>query len=168
MMTPILGLIASARDGGHYAMAYPDYSKQNLETMSTIYGIRDAALRVAAERSAERSAVARDRLVLALGLMALIIGTVAATTILFGRKLVAPLIALTEVIVQIARGARDVAIPFSRRRDEIGEIAGALGILLESARTADRLAAEQQDAARARAARGETLDTLTRGFQSRV
>jgi methyl-accepting chemotaxis protein len=168
MMKTILGLIASARDGGHYATAYPDYSKQNLETMGTIYGIRDAALRVAAERSAERSAAARDRLVLALGLMALIIGTVAATTILFGRKLVAPLIALTEVIVEIARGARDVAIPFSRRRDEIGEIAGALGILLESARTADRLAAEQQEAARARAARGEKLDILTRGFQSSV
>lgn len=168
MMKTLLDLIATARDSGRYTMGYADYSNRNVAAMATIYGIRDAALRVAAERAAERSTGARDRLVLALGLMLLIVGTVVATTILFGRKLVAPLIALTGVIVDVAGGARNVTIPFAQRKDEIGEIAVALGVLLESARSADQLATAQQEEARAKAARGEKLDALTSEFQSNV
>jgi methyl-accepting chemotaxis protein len=168
VMSKMERLIATGRGDGHYGLTSPEYRKMNVDALATIAGIRDGAIKVAAERSAERSTAARDRLLLALGLIALIIGTVIATTILFGRKLVAPLIALTGVIVEIARGARDIAIPFGQRKDEIGEIAGALGVLMESARNADRLALEQKEADRAKAARGERLATLTRDFQASV
>lgn len=161
-------VIAVGRRDGQYAITSPQYRKMNVDALSTIAGIRDAALKVAAERSAERSVDARNRLLIALTLIALIIGTVVATTILFSRKLVAPLITLKGVIVEIAGGARDAVIPFVQRKDEIGEIAGALGVLMESARTADQLAAEQQDAVRARAARSEKLDTLARDFEASV
>ena len=161
-------VIAAGRDNGRYPITSPEYRKLNVDALATIGGIRDAAVKVAAERSAERSAAARDRLFLALGLIALIIGTVIATSVLVSRKLVAPLITLTGVIVEIAGGARGIAIPFGHRKDEIGEIAGALGVLMESARTADKLVAAQQDAARAKAARGEKLDTLTHNFQASV
>jgi methyl-accepting chemotaxis protein len=162
------GVIAAGRSDGHYSITSPEYRKLNIDALATIAAIRDAALQVAAERSADRSAAARDRLLLAVGLIALIIGTVTVTTILFGRKLVTPLIVLTGVIVEIARGTRDIVIPFGRRKDEIGEIAGALGVLLESARTADRLAIEQHEAARTEAARGAKLATLTRDFQASI
>jgi methyl-accepting chemotaxis protein len=161
-------VMAAGRSNGEYPITSPQYRKMNVDSLSTIGGVRDAALKVASERSAERSVGARDRLSVALGLISLIIGTVAATTILFRRKLITPLIMLTGVIVMIARGARDIVIPFGHRKDEIGEIAGALGVLLESAGTADRLVAEQQEAARAKAARGEKLDSLTRTFQASV
>lgn len=167
-MTTMTEVLAAGRSNGQYAIASPQYRKMNVDALNTIVGIRDVALKVAAERSADRSGSARDRLLVALGLIALIIGTVAATTVLFGRKLVTPLIVLTGVIVEIARGARDIVIPFGQRKDEIGEIAGALGVLLESARTADRLALEQQEAAQLKAARGEKIDGLIRGFQASI
>ncbi len=168
MMTVMRDVIAAGRDHGRYTITSPEYRKLNVPALDTIVGIREAALDVAAAGAAERNAGTRNRLVLALGLIALIMGTVAATTVLFGRRMIRPLIALTGVVVEIARGRRDIVIPFERRKDEIGEIAGALGVLLESARTADRLGAEQQDASRAEAARGQRLATLTRDFQAGV
>ncbi|HTH96422.1 MAG TPA: methyl-accepting chemotaxis protein [Stellaceae bacterium] len=157
--------LAIALKDGKYTMPYGQFSPPIVKAMNTIYGVRSAALKVASAQAAIREADARNRLLMAIGVMALIVCVVATISILFRRRLILPLLSLTRTVAEIAGGARDIAIPFVGRRDEVGEIAHALNGLLGNARTAERLAAEREVEAQAKQVRGEKLEQCTREFE---
>ncbi|HTH97858.1 MAG TPA: methyl-accepting chemotaxis protein [Stellaceae bacterium] len=160
--------IEIAHHDAKFTTTYGEFTKAFVPAISTIYGVRDAALHLAIDRATARMDHARSQLVIAIGLMVLIIGLVTAISIYFRRRLVLPLVELTMVIMRIAEGARDLAVPHTGRKDEIGEIAGALGDLLDKARHADRLAAEREVENLAKQARAEKLEQLAGSFEAAV
>jgi methyl-accepting chemotaxis protein len=86
--------------------------------------------------------------------------------ILFDRRVVDPLVALTAAIRRLAAGDRETAVPAGARHDEIGEIAGALETLRQNAIEAARLEAESHAQAEARQARAAGIEALTRSFDA--
>jgi methyl-accepting chemotaxis protein len=79
---------------------------------------------------------------------------------LFSSRLVTPLVRLTDVMTRLAAGKLDTAVPASKRRDEIGAMAGALAILAAKGAEGNRVAAaraEEQDVKLDRARRVDAL-----------
>jgi methyl-accepting chemotaxis protein len=161
-------LVEHANTDGVFDTDYGTFKTRYISDMSSIYEVRDAALAEQASLARQRADNGRLRLMLASGFMVVIIGVVAAVTWMFQQRMVLPLVAIKNVIVEIAGGARDISVPYLARHDEIGEIAGAVGSLLESARTADRLTQQEQAEARIKLLRSEQLEAFTKDFESRV
>ena len=106
-------------------------------------------------------------IVSATGMLAALI-IVVIVLILINRRVIRPLTELTDNIGRIATGARDLVVPYRDRTDEMGKLAGAIGILQENSAEADRLTAAQEAARRTTERRAATLETLTRGFETKV
>jgi methyl-accepting chemotaxis protein len=163
-----LPYVAAARSDGKYPTDLASFDGPQVKALSALYGVRDAALSVALDRSLARSAAAWDWVVLLGTMLAVILAALAGIALLLRQRLVRPLIGLTGVVVQIAGGRRDIAVPHGGRADEIGDMSGAIATLLQTAREADRLSAEQTAAREAREMRANQMDTLVHGFEAKA
>ena len=79
-----------------------------------------------------------------------------------------PIRAMTAAMLRLAERDMAVAIPGTERKDEIGGMAGAVQVFKDNMITADRLAAEQEAGRAGRERRAAQVDTLVRGFESKV
>jgi methyl-accepting chemotaxis protein len=84
------------------------------------------------------------------------------------RGISGPIAAMTTAMRRLADRDMAVVIPGVGRGDEIGGMAGAVQVFKDSMMTADRLAAEQEQARAGREKRAAQVDTLVRGFEERV
>jgi methyl-accepting chemotaxis protein len=84
------------------------------------------------------------------------------------RGISGPIAAMTAAMRRLADRDMAVVIPGVGRGDEIGGMAGAVQVFKDSMMTADRLAAEQEQARAGREKRAAQVDTLVRGFEERV
>jgi methyl-accepting chemotaxis protein len=75
-----------------------------------------------------------------------------------------PIAGMTEVMTRLSSGDKDVAVPDSERRDEIGQMAQAVSVFKEGMIRADRLAADQAGAQRAKEARAQRLESSVSRF----
>jgi methyl-accepting chemotaxis protein len=85
-----------------------------------------------------------------------------------GRGIAGPVIAMTAAMQRLADGDHGTAIPAQGRTDEIGEMAGAVGVFKENMITAARLAAEQAAESEAKLRRAQRVDELTKAFEAKV
>ncbi|GFZ90921.1 hypothetical protein GCM10011497_20950 [Elstera cyanobacteriorum] len=83
------------------------------------------------------------------------------------RQIIARLLATTKVMRALADGDRAVAVP-PVSSDEIGSMAAALHVFKDNALRADALAAAEEAALTARAARAEALEQLTGSFDRAI
>src|SRR5262249_8316063 len=105
---------------------------------------------------------------LALGLVVLTICAAAAGTWWFNRRVVTPTGQITETILALADGNRDVQVPLQDRTDELGQMAQAIETLRRNAIQAE---ADSQDALaeqQVRASRGATLESSARDFETQI
>ena len=68
----------------------------------------------------------------------------AAAGLLFARTIVKPIVAMTGAMLKLAEGDKAIAIPAVGRKDEIGQMAGAVQVFKDNAIKAEALAAEQE------------------------
>jgi len=87
----------------------------------------------------------REFLLIAVGGILLL--SVGSLWLAFGSVAV-PLHRVSQAIVRISEGAYDTPVPSTRKNDEVGQIWGAIAILKDRAREADRLTREKLDEAR--------------------
>ncbi|MGA3400760.1 MAG: methyl-accepting chemotaxis protein [Acetobacteraceae bacterium] len=86
-----------------------------------------------------------------------------------GRRIVAPIISLTNVTHRLADGDLSVAIPGMDRRDEIGTMAAAVLVFKDNMTETERLRAEQEAAKlRAAAEQKAALHGMADGFETQV
>lgn len=100
----------------------------------------------------------------AIGLSALL----CAVGLPLARGLARPLLAMTHAMTQLAAGNIDTRIPARDRRDEIGDMANAVGVFKEAIiakQAADAAAAADADS---KMRRVSLIDTLTRGFEDNM
>ncbi|WP_038972114.1 methyl-accepting chemotaxis protein [Bradyrhizobium genomosp. III] len=121
-----------------------------------------------AARTAEESLRASIKLWMwvALGCSILLVGSVSFFT---GRSISTALIAMVRAMTGLAKGDMSVAIPGVGRKDEIGEMAGAVEVFRSNMVEADRLRAEQAEAdARRREQRKLDMQRLADTFEGAV
>ncbi|MBP0447333.1 HAMP domain-containing protein [Roseomonas sp. SSH11] len=130
--------------------------------------LRDAALDAAVEQGDASAAAARSRMIgsLALALLALLLA--AGGVVLLLRRLVAPVRELTADVGRIAAGELEIDLHHRGRRDEVGEMAGAIEVLRVNSVAQRRLEAEAEAARALREARAARMEALVRGFQERA
>ncbi len=102
-----------------------------------------------------------------LSLGALILGIALAW--LIGRGIARPVVAMTAAMQKLAGGDTKVEVPAQGRRDEIGQMAGAVEVFKHNMIEADRLRAEQeQSKARAEAEKKATMNKMADEFEASV
>ncbi len=88
---------------------------------------------------------------------------------LLGRAIAGPVVAMTGAMQKLAAGDKDVAVPAQGRRDEIGQMAGAVEIFKQNMIEADRLRGEQEAAkSRSEADKRAAMDKMADEFESSV
>ncbi|SCB55650.1 methyl-accepting chemotaxis protein [Bradyrhizobium shewense] len=129
---------------------------------------KNVSQRYDAAKAAEESMRASIKLWMwvALGCSILLVGSVSFFT---GRSISTALIAMVRAMTGLAKGDMSVAIPGVGRKDEIGEMAGAVAVFKTNMAEADRLRAEQAEAdARGRAQRKADMQRLADTFEGAV
>ncbi|MFY8095838.1 MAG: ATP-binding protein [Niveispirillum sp.] len=112
----------------------------NLEIVTQMAAEDGYRFRLSAEETIRKAADQTTLLIAAL--FTLVVGI----TIALIRNIVTPLNRLTRTTIQLAGGNMDVAVPHTSRRDEIGSVAGALGVF-KGAMEVVREAQEKAEAA---------------------
>jgi methyl-accepting chemotaxis protein len=124
-----------------------------------------ADFRAATEQAAALNAQTRMIVFGAIVLTAIIAFLVAAY---IGRRVVAPISAMTGTMLALSGGQKDAIIPATDYSNEIGQMAKSVEVFKNSMLEAQRLAEEQAAAQRAQLARAETLSALTQNFNRDV
>ena len=101
-----------------------------------------------------------------LGLASIVVGIVLSVVI--GVSIVRPIRGLTGVMRRLADKEMSVEIDQQHRKDEVGEMAGAVQIFKANMILADELAAAQEDERKAKEQRAATLETLITGFEAQI
>jgi len=111
--------------------------------LQSIVGLRNTALSESQNRA--EAEVSRAYLNLGLGgLLVLVTGAALLRVIMvMQRQVLTPLFTLTETVTVLAQGQRDQCVPFIERKNEIGQMAGAIENLRLKAIEADQLHEEQ-------------------------
>jgi methyl-accepting chemotaxis protein len=157
-------VMTAGRGDGKYPFDVLDYRRGHVPGMNSILLIRDAALETARELVDNQRSAAYLQLMTALAVVALVFVAMAGVVIVFGRRIVLPLIGMTAVVTRIADQNLDVVVPAQDRTDEIGEMAKAIETLRVNAIEANRMAAENAGQQAARQARAERIETLANAF----
>jgi len=97
-------------------------------------------------------------LLLAVAGGALLMGALALAFVISG--VVRPLGGMTDAMKRLAQGEQDVTVPSVGRRDEIGDMAGALQIFQENAARVRALEEQERAAAAARLARAQSMEAV--------
>ncbi|WP_413205485.1 methyl-accepting chemotaxis protein [Rhodospirillum sp. A1_3_36] len=179
----IVGVAALSQDIKAYVDLFRRIEALSKETTETMDGDMQtarqsimAALDGLAGRSTETQFARQGKVVTFVGRMQDIQLVVAAIGVIFG-VLVAWGIGgsvsrgigrMTEAMLALARGAREVEIPFAQRRDELGAMAGALEVFKRTAEEAERLAVEDRARAEQREAVRQRVDREISTFDSRM
>jgi len=154
-----------AQTGGTPPMAIGPWREWTTAMLQNTLSIRDAAIEVGAERTAQAHAQALTAFVFAL---ALGIGTmvlIGLLAVLFDRRVVTPMARLTDAVGRVARGELDVQAPAAGHVEEIQAMAGAVALLRTNALEARRVADEAEAAHAAREERTARIEQLALAFE---
>ncbi len=164
----IQALVAAGRAGNAYPMTLDEYSRFGPPATRIPYDLRDAALTDALERARADRAAASWNLAVAVALGFALALLIAGTAWLVLRRVVAPVVALTGTVAQLADGRHDVIVPNRGRQDEIGHMAEAIEVLRTNAITAGEVARAAAAEQAAKVARAERAEALIRGFEADI
>ena len=136
---------------------------------TNLFEIEQAATaqEAAVESKVQQRAAVSTQLSIGLSLAAAVIGALLA--LLIGRSIVRPLKSMTAAMHRLASGDLNTEIPARGRKDEIGEMAGAMDVFKKNAVEAERLSreAEERDARQAEEKR-RTMNELADSFEASV
>lgn len=142
----------------------------------TVNGIGEAveALIGLEIKAVDEAAKRLDRLIsngslalMAVGVASLVIAAALAFLVI-DRGLVKPLLQLVGVTRSLADGNVDVEIVGTNRRDEIGELAGAMTVFRQNAAERERLEAVAREEQAEQSARQARVEDLTSGFRAEI
>jgi diguanylate cyclase (GGDEF)-like protein len=148
-------IVAAGRAGADYPVTAIVFGQQLTGTVPALLELRDVALAAARARVAQQRLIALFNLIIAAVVLALTVVTMGIVLMVLQRRIVSPMLALTEVIGRIARLDLDVLVPARNRADEIGRMAVAVETLRLGA-----IAGEENKAQITRLARHDTLTGL--------
>ncbi|WP_375779446.1 methyl-accepting chemotaxis protein [Bradyrhizobium sp. ma5] len=160
--------LPAGRTDGNYSIGVDQLAAEIVPALQTFLALRDAALTEATERAGTARDQALVMLLLASAAILVLLGVLAGVAVMLRRRVIVPLAALTETVVQLAAGRHDVAIAPGGRSDEIGAMASSL-LVFKDALIAQRASNEAAASeAEAKIRRGQRVDSITREFEAVV
>ena len=136
MRTRILNALLTGR---HTPVTPAEQRDLNTPGLESLMAVASSAFAEASARAAREAAVAQRQLVEALAVMVLAIILGLGANLFVGAQVLQPIGRVTEAMRAVADGDLDVAIPDADRRDEVGELARALGVFRASARAKQQM-----------------------------
>jgi len=100
---------------------------ESVKKLSSLLRVAEISLQAAKEYAIEQNARAQRNLFLQLGVLALAIAISVTMMLMITRRITNPLVMVQQVMMQIAGGNFNVAVPKTDRKDEIGQIISAAG-----------------------------------------
>jgi signal transduction histidine kinase/CheY-like chemotaxis protein len=135
----ILTALAQGRRSPLTAAAWIDASDPGLESL--IEG-SNVALALAGEHAARQAAAARIDFYWSVALMGTVLAFSALAGLVLTRRIVRPMTLVTGTVRAVAEGNLDCDIPYAERSDEVGQLARALAVFRDNARTKRRMESE--------------------------
>ncbi|HEV7877360.1 methyl-accepting chemotaxis protein [Bradyrhizobium sp.] len=171
-----LNLKRYSRDFAGWVSGAQDVARAEADIMKTFSGfeplVTDALKeidRLAAMADASEMGLREAMKTRMAGALALAALMMCALSLLLGRAISQPISAMTTALTKLAGGDFNVVLPGLRRRDEIGEMAGAARIFKDNMIETERLRAEQLADQQAQSLqRREERLRLASGFQNAV
>lgn len=98
-----------------------------------------------------------------------LLALMALAALVIQRRMIAPVTAMTRVMRELAAGKRDVALPETRRQDEIGQLADTVRAFHASLGETETLRLAQDAERQAQDIRRKTeMDSLAQAFEARI
>ncbi|WP_440979559.1 methyl-accepting chemotaxis protein [Sphingomonas pseudosanguinis] len=140
-------MIERARTDPQGAQAWIRANSEAVRVTAILKPVRDLRAKTVeamkASRATRQVAVSTGKWSLGIGGIVLI-GVALAMSMLLSRVLGRPIVALTGVMDQLARGRNDVTVPDAERGDELGSMSRAVAVFRDAAVAKQRADAEQQ------------------------
>ncbi len=153
-------------------LAVIDSEKALSQTFATVDPVLEqlaekaaASFRAEVDRAASLSASTRWLVFAAIAITALLAFAIAA---FIGRRIVAPIGAMTNAMKELSSGRQDTEIPATDYANEIGQMAKSVEVFKNAMLESQRLAREQAEAQRAQALRAQKMSDVTHGFNRDV
>ncbi|CAK0757666.1 methyl-accepting chemotaxis protein [uncultured Gammaproteobacteria bacterium] len=125
-------LLQSGGSSGNYDLDVGEWRRLTQTMLQTIMNIRDVAVSEARQLSETKHDRAVTEVSITAGLLFLVLLTLAVVAIGIRSRVTIPLLALTEVVGQLAQGSRNAPVPYTNQRDEIGRMARAMQTLVDN------------------------------------
>ncbi|MGJ4999505.1 methyl-accepting chemotaxis protein [Bradyrhizobium sp. HKCCYLS3077] len=160
--------IATGLGDANYTINADQLAETVVPAIEKFFVLRDATIAEARDRATAARDSARLMLIIGCVVVAVLLALLVGVTLLLRRRVIAPVIALTGVIGEMATGHDDIAIPTSRHDDEISAMAASLQTFKEA--LLEKKAAERAANAEAQAKieRGQRVETFTREFEAAI
>jgi methyl-accepting chemotaxis protein len=162
----MLGMMQKNADIAIIGQAFVDSSSQfnaisdaidKLTEINSKGGDNSAAMALRAEQSGEMTMIVVTAIAIIVGLVAFYMVT---------STIAAPIVTITGTMEELARGNKQVRIPYADRRDEIGAMAGAVEVFKDNMIKNDEMAAAQEAERKAKEARAEKISQRTASFDN--
>ncbi|MBV8653959.1 MAG: HAMP domain-containing protein, partial [Alphaproteobacteria bacterium] len=161
-------LMVALLTGGKPEMNVEQWSPETVNRFATLVGVAEAALDAGKQHAeAERSSVRGD-LAMQLGLLAGALALAAGAMLAVTRRVINPLRIIKDAMLKLAGGDLSAEAPYADRSDEIGALAGALGVFKQNAVEKTRIEAEQRARHEEAAARQQKIEGYIAGFEGQV
>jgi methyl-accepting chemotaxis protein len=161
-------MVEAGRHGGPYTMTAAEFGPKTVPGGLAALKIRDAALAVAKTRTGAHQQQALVSVIAVSIGFAVVLATLAGVLTALLRRIVSPMVAMTDVIDRIARHEYDVVVAERDRTDEIGRMAIAIEALREGAVAAKRAAEAVKQEHAVAADKAVRLESLLRSFEGTV
>lgn len=125
-------LLQSGGSSGNYDMGVDEWRRLTQPMLQTIMNIRDMAVAEASQLAETKHDRAVTEVLITAGLLLLVLLPLAVVATGIRSRVTVPLLALTEVVGQLAQGSRNAPVPYTNQRDEIGRMARAMQTLVEN------------------------------------
>ncbi|MBR9973111.1 methyl-accepting chemotaxis protein [Magnetospirillum sulfuroxidans] len=126
----------ASRTQAPYPMSAGEFRQSTVSKFAAIADLRDAYVARADALCDEELGALNRRLMLAVGMLAVLAGMIVIVTIVFNRRVVSSLMQMAQTITSMAGNDLGVIVPGRDRHDEIGRIGQALETLRLNAVTA--------------------------------
>ena len=139
-----------------------------VERMGAAVVVAEKSLEAAKERGVILHQEALRELIVELSLLIAAIVIAAFSVIVITRHVINPLHAVRDAMLQVASGDLAVDVPFATRKDEIGALAGALGIFKQGAVDKARIEDEQRERHARNTDRQQAVEQHIGAFENQV
>src|SRR3984893_2714061 len=136
--------------------------------MATAVTVAESALEQAKIRASAQWSAAREQLILQLSLLAGALALALGSMMTVSHRVINPLHAIRDAMLKVAAGDLSIDAGYAERRDEIGALAGALGVFKQQAIEKARIEQQERDRHLGAAARQRDIEDHIADFEAQI
>jgi methyl-accepting chemotaxis protein len=161
--------IANALVSGEKAeITASQWSPITVGRMGSAVTVAEHALEEAKIRASALWSAAEQSLILQLSLLAGALVLALGSMMTVSRRVITPLHAIRDAMLKVAAGDLSVDAGFTQRRDEIGSLAGALGVFKRQAIEKERIEQQERERNLGAAARQQAIEAHIAAFEAQI